>query len=180
MKIIDAHVQVGDGYRMKLEAEELIKMMDDANIAFAIASPVDRFTAVANHEGNNYLIDAIKKHPDRLAGMATANPWFGEAAVDEIKRALDKGLSGIYIHSVLQGFRLGEHIVDPVLEVAAKYDVPVYAHTGTAGVAEPFHLIELSRRFPTVNIMMGHGGSSDYYNDAVRGMEFAQNVWIES
>ena len=84
------------------------------------------------------------------------------------------------IHSVLQGFRLGDHLVDPILEVAAEFDVPVYAHTGTAGLAEPFHLIELARRFPSVNFLMGHAGASDYYHDAVRGLEFARNVWMES
>ena len=112
--------------------------------------------------------------------MATANPWFGKKAIEEVRRSLSEGLTGIKIHSVLQGFRLSEHIIDPILELAAEFDVPVYAHTGTAGVAEPFHLIELARRFPTVNFIMGHGGASDYYNDSIRGMEFAKNVWLET
>jgi predicted TIM-barrel fold metal-dependent hydrolase len=91
-----------------------------------------------------------------------------------------EGLTGVKIHSVLQGFQLADHLVDPILEVAAQWDIPVYAHTGTAGLAEPFHVIELARRFPTVNFLMGHAGASDYYNDAVRGLEFARNVWMES
>ena len=180
MRIVDSHVQIGRGVRMQHDTESLLKNMDQAGIEFSITCPMDRQMAVANREGNDLVLKAIKAHSDRLAGMAVANPWFGKSAVEEIRRALGEGLTGVNIHSVLQGFRLADHLVDPILEVAAHYDVPVYAHTGTAGLAEPFHLIELARRFPTVNFLMGHAGASDYYNDAVRGLEFAKNVWMES
>ncbi len=180
MEIIDAHVHIGIGQHMQLDVDSLLRLMDEAGVEFAIACPMDRHLAVANREGNDMVLQAVKAHPNRLAGMAVANPWFGDQARDEVKRALGAGLIGLKIHSVLQGFRLGEHIVDPLLEVAAEFDMPVYAHTGTAGVAEPFHLIELARRFPSVNFLMGHAGASDYYNDTVRGLEFADNVWIET
>ena len=180
MKFIDAHVHIGNGIRSQLDVVSLLKQMDAAGLALAVVCPQDRFIAVDNKEGNDFVINAVKTHPGRLAGLATANPWLGEAAAEEIRRSLDKGLSGVKIHSVLQGFTLSEHIIDGILEVAAEFDVPVYAHTGTAGVAEPFHLIELARRFPTINFIMGHGGASDYYNDSVRGLEFVENVWLET
>jgi len=180
MRIIDAHVHVGTGVRMQLDVDVLLKLMDEAAVQFAVACPMDKFMAVDNRQGNDFLLEVVNAHPDRLAGMAVANPWYGDRAVEEIRRALEKGLIGVEVHSVLQGFRLSEHLVDPILEVAAEFDVPVYAHTGTAGVAEPFHLIELARRFPSVNFIMGHAGASDYYNDTVRGLEFADNVWIET
>lgn len=180
MKIIDAHVHIGRGVQMQHDVDGLLRNMDEAGIDFSIVCPMDRHMAVANREGNDLVLGAVKAHPRRLAGMAVANPWFGASAVEEIRRALGEGLTAVNIHSVLQGFRLADHIVDPILELAAEWDVPVYAHTGTAGLAEPFHLVELARRFPTVNFLMGHAGASDYYNDAVRGLEFAENVWMES
>ena len=157
-RIVDAHVHIGEGVQMRHDAESLLRNMDEAGIDFSIVSPMDRHLAVANREGNDLVLQAVKRHPDRLAGMAVANPWFGSGAVAEIRRALGEGLTGVNIHSVYQGFRLADHLVDPILEAAAAWDVPVYAHTGTAGLAEPFHLIELARRFPTVNFLMGHGG----------------------
>jgi len=178
---IDAHVHLGKGIRMQFDADALLRQMDDADIGFAIASPMDRQTAVANREGNNYLIEqVIKNHRDRIGGWVVANPWFGLPAVSEVRRGLDIGLIGLKIDSVLQGFRLSEHVIDPLLEVVAKYEVPVYAHSGTAGVAEPFHVAELARRFPTVNFIMGHAGASDYYNDTVRAIEFADNLYLET
>ena len=180
MEIVDAHVHIGEGAHLSLSADDLLRRMDEAGVSKAVACSVDRCLAVHNREGNDLLLDAVRGHPDRLAGMASANPWFGEAAVQEVRRAISEGLRGLMIHSVYQGFRLADPIVHPLLDVAAEFAVPVYAHTGTAGRAEPFHVAELARRFPTLSFIMGHAGASDYYLDAVRTMDFVDNVWLES
>lgn len=178
--IVDAHVYLGEGYHLNLGVEDLLGQMDEAGIERAIACPVDRFVAVHNHEGNDLILDAVRSHGDRLTGMAAVNPWFGDDAVDEVRRALGDGLSGLFVHSVYQGFRLDDHIVDPLLEAVVEFDVPVYVHTGTAAQAEPFQATELARRFPALNFIMGHGGSSDFGEDAVRALEFAPNLWLET
>jgi len=180
MTIIDAHVYLGQGKHLQLSVDELLELMDEAGIAIAVATPVDRCLAVENREGNELIIDAVRAHPDRLVGMACANPWFGDKAVQEARRALGEGLCGLVLHPVYQGFRLSDTVADELLEVAAESDVPVYAHTGTPGIAEPFHLIELARRFPSVRFIMGHAGATDYYQDTVAGLKFADNVWLES
>jgi hypothetical protein len=178
--IIDAHVHIGAGIHMEQDVDTLLRNMDEAGVVLAVACPMDMHFAAANREGNDLVLKAVAAHRDRLAGMAVANPWFGKAAEGEVRRALERGLIGVSIDSVVQGFRLSDHLVDPLLQAAADFGVAVYAPTGTAGIAEPFHLIELARRFPGVNFLMGHGGASDYYNDAVRGLEFAANVWLET
>ena len=180
MTIIDSHVYLGQGRHLSLDVDTLLKYMDDAGIALAIACPVDRCLAVHNSEGNDTIIAAVRNHPDRLMGMAVANPWFEKDAATELRRALDSGLTGLFFNPNYQGFRLSDHIVDPLLEVASEYNVPVYAHTGTAGIAEPFHVVDLARRFPEVNFIMGHAGSSDYGEDAVRAIEFVDNIWLET
>ena len=180
MGIIDAHVHLGEGRHLQLALDELLSLMDEAGVTVAIACAVDRYVAVDNREGNDLLIAAVRQHPDRIVGMASANPWFGERSVAELQRALEGGLLGVMIHPLYQGFRLSDPIVDPLLKVAEKFNVPVYAPTGTAGIAEPFHVAELARRFQNVQFIMGHAGASDYYLDAVRALEFADNVWLES
>ncbi len=180
MNCIDAHVYLGQGVHLQLSVDELLRQMDEAGLEHAIASPVDRYLAVHNAAGNDLILDAVRQHPDRLSGRAAANPWFGPAAAAELRRALEAGLTGVMLHAPYQGFRLNDHIVDPLLQVAAEFQAPVYAHTGTAGSAEPFHVAELARRFPALNFIMGHAGSSDYGEDAVRAVQFAPNVWLET
>ena len=178
--IVDAHVHLGEGHHLSLDVKSLLEQLDEARVGRAIVCPVDHYLAVHNREGNDLILAAVRQHGDRLLGMASANPWFGDAAADEVRRALGAGLCGLIVHSVYQGFRLSDHLVDPLLEQAASADVPVYAHTGTAGLAEPFHVAELARRFPSVRFIMGHGGSSDYGEDAVRALEFVPNLWLET
>ena len=180
LAIVDAHAYLGQGRHLSLSVDDLLERMDEAHIERAVVVPVDHYLAVHNREGNDLILSAVRSHADRLTGMACANPWYGDAAVEELRRALGEGLSGLVIHSVYQGFRLGDHVVNPILEVAADLDVPVYAHTGTAGQAEPFHAVDLALRFSSLNFVMGHAGSSDYGEDAVRALEFAPNIWLET
>ena len=177
---VDGHVHLGKGYHLSLSTDDLLEQMDEANVDLAVVCPVDHYLAVHNRDGNDMILSAVREHDDRLVGMASANPWFGETAVDEVRRALEGGLSGLMVHSVYQGFRLNDPVVHPILETVAEFDVPVYAHTGTAGQAEPFHAAELARCFPSLHFIMGHGGSSDYGEDAVRALEFAPNLWLET
>ena len=62
--------------------------------------------------------------------------------------------------------------MDHMLEDDVEFDVPAYAHTGTAGIAEPFHVMEPARRYLSLAFIMGHAGSSDYGEDAVRPLGF--------
>lgn len=180
MEIIDSHVHLGHGLNMALMPDALLAMMDKACVRAAVVCPMDKFLAVHNREGNEYVAGVVRDFPDRFTGMASVNPWFGKDAERELVRALESGLTGLKLHSVLQGFRLSDHIVDPLLRIAMDFKVPVYMHTGTAGCAEPFHAVELARRFPELNFIMGHAGASDYYNDTVRALEFCDNLWIET
>lgn len=177
---IDSHVFIGEGKHLCQSVDDLLHRMDEAGIAMAIASPVDHYTAVHNKEGNDLLIRAVRAHPDRLIGRAVANPWYGEDAVNELRRGFSEGLNGLFVHAPYQGFRLSDHIIDPLLEVAEAYQCPIYAHTGTAGLAEPLHVVELARRFPNLKFIMGHSGSSDYSEDVVFAKPFLKNIWLET
>ena len=95
MKRIDAHVHIGSGLRMQLDVDQLLKLLDEAEIDLAVVCPMDRYMAVANREGNDFVLEAGRSLPDRLAGMASVNPWFGEQAVTELTRALEEGLPGL-------------------------------------------------------------------------------------
>lgn len=180
MKIVDIHVYLGRGRHMQLDTRGLLELMDEAEVDYSIACPLDQYLAVLNREGNDLILEAVREHPDRLGGMASANPWYGDSAVAELKRALDAGLMGVMLHPPYQGFRLSDEMVDPLLQVASDYGAAVYAHTGTAGIAEPLQCAELALRFPDIPFILGHAGSSDYYSDAVRALELAPNIWLET
>lgn len=180
MRIIDAHVILGEGAHTSLTPEDLLPMMDAAGVSVSIGHAADRFLAIGNVEGNDRLLAAVQRHPDRIAGLASVNPWFGERATDELNRSLSAGLSGLYLNSFYQGFALNDPILDPLLEIAGSFDVPVFAMTGIPLIAEPFQLVEMALRFPTIHFVMVHAGASDYYHDAIKAPVVADNVWLET
>lgn len=178
--IVDSHCHIGAGVRKAVAEKELLHAMDASGVQCAVLCSVDQFIAVDNREGNDEVLRAIRAHPDRLWGLAAANPWFGRKAVDELRRSLDAGVHGLKINSHLQGFILSDPLVHPLVEVCREYAVPLYAHTGTPITAEPFQLAELARTFPDVDMVMGHMGYTDFWYDAVPAALQSENLYLET
>jgi 5-carboxyvanillate decarboxylase len=111
--------------------------MDAAGIAkqvMLLSSPgVQMFEAgearELSHFANDRLADAIRKHPDRFAGLAALPPQDPAFAARELERAVKTlGLSGAIINSHTRGHYLDEVPYRPILEAAAALDVPIYIH----------------------------------------------------
>jgi len=133
-----------------------------------------------NDAANRRLARIVRAHPDRLIGMAVANPWFGEKALETLRRAEDDGLRGLKLHPPLQGFQLSDEIVDPLARLAKEFDWPVYCHTGTPICSEPLQLTELARRHPDVQFVMGHMGWSDFACDTMNAAAMSANIHLET
>lgn len=180
MTIIDAHCHIGQGCAYSLSVDDLLREMDRNQVTSAIVVPTDRQIAVFNQEGNDLVLSATRAHPGRLIPFATVNPWYGDKALDELRRAFDAGAVGLKLHPVLQGFTITDEIVFPVLELAIERDKPVYFHTGTPVSCTPFHLTEVAMRYPSGTFVMGHAAFSDYWNDVVASVQCVPNVYIET
>jgi predicted TIM-barrel fold metal-dependent hydrolase len=154
--------------------------MDANGVDRTVLCPVEEQIVAHNHEGNCFILEQVRQHPTRFVGFAVANPWFGEQAVHELEWALGEGLRGLKLHPVYQGFAMNTGMADPLVEVAARHKVPVYAHCGSAHFGEPLRLVELARRFPEVTFIMGHSSFSDFWNDLPRCHQFAPNILFET
>ncbi len=178
--IIDAHAHVGHGRFKSLSRDDLLRQMDENGVDRAVLVPVEEQIVAFNHAGNVYVLEQVRARPDRFVGFAVANPWFGQEAVRELEWALGEGLRGLKLHPVYQGYPMNNDIVYPLIEVAARHRVPVYAHCGSAHFGEPLRLVELARRYPDVTFIMGHSSFSDFWNDLPRCHQFAPNVLFET
>lgn len=178
--IIDAHAQVGHGSLVQYEPEQFLAAMDQHGIATSMVSPMDRQMAVDNREGNDALLTLIQQYPDRILGYATVNPWYGERAVAELRRALRAGLHGLKLHPAVQGFVLIDPLVDPVIRVAAEFGVPVYVHTGTPVHALPMQVAHMARRHPDVMWIMGRMGTTDFKLDVPLACEQVPNILVDT
>lgn len=180
MQKFDALAFVGDGIYKRQTAEDLLAQMDANGVERALIAPPEEQVTVDNAAGNERISQICRRWPDRFWGYAVSNPWYGAAACDTLRRALDDGLRAVYFDSSVQGFTISDPLVDPLMAVCAAYDVPVYFHTGTPAFALPFQLHFLAKRFPTVRFLMGHAGANDFSADALPALRGVDNLWLES
>jgi predicted TIM-barrel fold metal-dependent hydrolase len=179
MRVVDARCTIGDGRHATLSPDELVGLLDELGVEAAVVGPPDRCLAVYNREGNELVRAACLRHPDRLIGFATVNPWYGDAAVEELRRAADEGLVGLILHPPRQGFILVDDLPDAVLEAAGELELLVYVGTGTPAYSLPLQLTEVARRFPEVRFLMGHMGHSDFWIDSIPAALAAPNIVAE-
>lgn len=82
-----------------------------------------------SRKANDALAAVIQKYPDRFLGYAALAPKRPKEAAAELERAVkDLGLLGWNTHSNFGDSYLDEEVYWPILEMAAKIEVPVYLH----------------------------------------------------
>ncbi|TMR96559.1 amidohydrolase family protein [Nonomuraea basaltis] len=178
--IIDAHVRIGQCREAALTVPDLLTSMDRLGIDRCLVAPDERATAVDNRRGNDLTTQAAMISEGRLIAYAVANPWFGDAAVDELRRARDNGARALAVDPVLQGFDLLDGLLDPLLRFAADAGWPVYVRTGTPPTALPLPLALLCGRYPEVSFLMGRSGATDFWIDAVPALLRAPNLFADT
>lgn len=177
---IDGYCTLGVDREYDLTEGALLEDMDQADVEWAVIAAVDRFLAVDNRQGNDFLLRAAAAHPDRFIPSCSVNPWYGEGGLAELRRALGLGARMVVLHPAVQGYQANDELVWPVLEVAAGEKVPVYVHTGNPGSASPWQVVDLAERYPGLDLIIGHCGATDFWNDMLSAGKAAPNLFLES
>jgi len=133
---------------------------------------------------NDRLAEAIRRHPDRFAGLATIAPQDPDAAAQEIERAVSGlGLNGVLINSHTNNEFLDQRKYWPILEAAEALQTPIYLHPRIPpaqmygaltdytlygalwgfGIEASTHAVRLLmsgvfEQFPQLTIVLGHMG----------------------
>jgi len=181
---IDAFTFVGQslfGYGQT--SDELLSKMDTAGVERAVVCPLK---PMDYHLGpaNDRVAEAVAHQP-RLVGLARVDPNRGAEAVLELDRALGKlGLRGLFLHPWEETFRVNGPRVDPILARCAELRIPVVIASGYPWVSEAAQVGDLARRFPSVTIVMTHGGQINISGlgqaDAMGVLQRHANVLMET
>ncbi len=171
-----------------------LQHMDESGIdmqVLALTSPgvqvMDKATAVSFARiANDFLADAIRRHPTRFAGMMAVAPQDPQAAAKEIERGVTQlGLHAVVINSHTKG----EYLSDPkfwdIFAAAEAHDTPIYLHPNALpvnmlqpfqecgldgaiygfGVETGLHAMRIITagvfdRFPKLRMVIGHMGEA--------------------
>lgn len=178
--VIDCHCHIGFGHDYQQSISEQFKEMDQFGIDRSVICPVDKYLAVENRKGNDFILKASRKFPNRFIPFTSANPWYGKKALIELQRTINEGARGIKLHPSIQGFLLCDDLVYPIVELACEQKIPIYFHTGTPAYSQPMHVAELALRYPEANLIMGHMGSTDFWIDAVPAASLSTNIFVDT
>jgi uncharacterized protein len=79
-------------------------------------------------EANDFLAEAVNKHPTRFAGLAALPTGTPEKAAEELERRVHAGFKGAIINGHNRGRYLDDKFYWPILERAEALNVPIYLH----------------------------------------------------
>jgi predicted TIM-barrel fold metal-dependent hydrolase len=164
-EIFDAYCTVGTERDTRLAPDDLLRMMDASGIRRAIIAPEDREIVANNSQGNARIREIAGQSAGRFIPACGVNPWFGDAACEELRRAAAEGARMLVLAPALQGFCFGDELPNDLLAVAAEVRVPVYVHTGPHSFGAPSQVVLAAEAHPRVQFILGHCGSTDYACD---------------
>jgi predicted TIM-barrel fold metal-dependent hydrolase len=124
--------------------------------------------------GNDYVLDAMRRYPGRICGLAVLQPTAAELAVYEAERCAQGGMLGLgELMPHGQGYRLSDtDLLKPIMEVAENYNLLVLSHcsepighsyVGKGDVSLP-DIITFLTTFPAIRFVAAHwGGGLPFY-----------------
>ena len=173
MKIIDGHAHVGytGGWAdVGITEDQLLAQMDQYNI---------EKTALCN-EDNDLTLAIMERHPGRIIGCVYVNP-LNQATVDSMEKYFEKGFTAVKLNPLRHAYCADTAALAPVLEKAAKHNVPVCIHSGHPPYSLPWQIGLLAERHPDVKIMMIHMGHGHgvYIDAALKMARRYPNIYLE-
>lgn len=104
------------------------RSLDRVN-ARVVSTPLEFVPGVGAARINDSIAGVVRKHPDRLYGLASVDAYSGEEAGEELARAVRHlGLRGVFIESAKGDLLPDSAQAQPAFAAAASLGVPVFLH----------------------------------------------------
>jgi len=166
--------------------DQLLRDMDASGVAKAVLLGwywENHATCVMQ---NRFYAACVRAHPDRLAGFATVHPAAGDAALAEVRRAVDDGLIGLgELSPHSQHVAIDHPVWHRILALAGEMKLPVNLHV-TDPASRAFlgrvdtplvDFIRLAHEFPQTTFILAHwGGGLAWVPEAAA----LSNVWFDT
>jgi hypothetical protein len=159
--------------------EVLLPLLDDAGIDRAVVMTYRDATGPQD-PAIAYILDAVTRFPDRLAGYVRIDAE-APLAMEALDRALgDRRIKGLKLHTVsFVGFPYVEATLR-LMRRTAEYKAPVLFHSGDEALALPHQLAEAARLCPQTTVIWGHMGGYFHCQAAIQMARALPNVMLDT
>jgi predicted TIM-barrel fold metal-dependent hydrolase len=174
-----------------VSADELVAQLDDQKVDKAVTFGFPWCNSETARYHNDYILEAVARHPDRLIGFCCVDAMQPQAPV-EVERCLNAGLSGVgelaFYCSELDCQLPGG--MDDIMALARQFDCPVMIHTNEpVGHAYPgkttntlAQIYALVKKYPLNRLVLAHWGGGIFWYTLMKKevSQVLSNVWFDT
>ena len=168
--IIDSHAHIGRILVYNLSYKRVLLSMEKYGVDFSLVSCFESIENddkgkpvpwIAQKRQNRVLkrtVKAVKKAPDKLGALI----WLKIRQELPNKRTIRliekyrKYIYGIKLHPYRSKTAPDEPRLQPIIDLARRFNLPVVSHTGNCEEADSVHLYNLAKANPDVNFVAVH------------------------
>lgn len=137
-------------------ADKLIQLMDKAGVVKGLLAT----------SSNAVTVEAARRHPDRLIGIAHLSPYDGMRAVRELERLVrEDGIGGLSVAALNDMVPASDRRYYPLYTKCVELGIPVrvytamtYANDRPYELGHPRHLDQVAMDFPELTVIAGLSG----------------------
>jgi predicted TIM-barrel fold metal-dependent hydrolase len=185
------HTLYGSPRARMMIAEDLIAEMDASGVDAAVTFSFGWTDPGLIEETNSYVLDAVRRYPGRIYGMAVLQPTAGQRAVRELERCAEAGMIGLgELMPHGQGYKLSDiGLLAPLIEVVRHYRLLVLSHCSEPvghsypgkGDVSLQDIIAFLTAFPDIRFVAAHwGGGLPFYSLMPEIQRVTANVWYDT
>lgn len=155
-------------------AEEVVAQMDERGTGMSVVFGFAFSDVGLCKVVNDYVMGAVQKYPDRLAGLACV-PWDSPDAAPELDRCLDAGLRGCGELAPRSGDSEEIARIGAVAAVLRERGLPLMVHASEPvghdypgkGRFTPDACVALAQAYPGLKLVLSHLGGGTFLYEAM-------------
>lgn len=179
------------GYAATLDADgrmspdAFCRVLAEGGVDYAVCL-ADNAPAVTGAAPNDYVAAFCAGRPS-LIPFCSLNPYLDAGMPRRLRRLVaEQGFCGIKLTPTYAYFRPDQQPLYAYLAVAEELQVPVLAHTGSSifegarmDYGDPLIHDDVARDFPSLTLVMAHGGRGFWYDMAAWLVERHEHLYID-